>query len=103
MTGYQVVPAALRANVKFLLDAADSWDNAHKKLHGKVLSPDDLGLLGKLASVPDNYNQALESVLKALKKGFIALDEAGKGLGQVANEYESKDAKFYRKFGYEIR
>ncbi|MGW0518876.1 hypothetical protein [Crossiella sp. NPDC003009] len=103
MTSYKVVPAALRANVKFLLDAADSWDNAYKKLHGKVLASDDLGLLGNQARVPENYNLALVDVLKTLKEGFIALDEAGKGLGQVANEYESKDAKFYRKFGYEIR
>lgn len=100
MVDYRAVPKALRANVKFLQAASDAWESAAKTLKDKQLGEDDLGMLGKAEGVPKKHNDALQSCLDKLNEGRESLEKAATALGQVAMEYESRDAKYYRKFGY---
>ncbi|WP_190816570.1 hypothetical protein [Saccharopolyspora pogona] len=100
MTDYTVVPQALHANVKFLYDAADAWGKAHQALSGKDLSEDDLGLLGEPSAATRNHNLALTDALERLKEGQEVLEKAASSLKAVADEYESRDAEYYEKFGY---
>ncbi|GAA0508539.1 hypothetical protein GCM10011581_19450 [Saccharopolyspora subtropica] len=100
MTDYSVVPQALRANVKLLFEAADAWDRAYQALSGNELSDDDLGLLGELSAATKNYNAALAEALQRLKKGQEVLEKAANSLKAVADDYESRDAEYYEKFGY---
>lgn len=100
MTGYKVVPEALRDNVKFLQEAADSWAAAHNALKGRDLGDSDIGLLGKLSSAVRNHNEALNAVVGCLNEGVTTLEEAARKLKRIADEYESRDAEYYAKFGY---
>ena len=100
MVDFRVVPEALQANVKFLQEASDAWQEAADKLRGKELAEDDLGLLGQVEGVPRKHNEALQSCLDKLKEGRKALESAARALGQVAAEYRSRDAEYYEQFGY---
>lgn len=97
---FRVVPAALEANVKFLREASDAWQKSFEMLSGKELAEDDLGLLGKVEGVPRKHNEALQSCLDKLKEGRESLENAATALGQVAADYASRDAEYYRRFGY---
>ncbi|MGI8306901.1 hypothetical protein [Saccharopolyspora hattusasensis] len=100
MSDYTVVPQALRKNVKFLYDAADAWGKALQALAGKDLDEDDLGLLGSPSSATRNHNLALADALDRLKEGQEVLEKAASTLKAVADDYESRDAEYYEKFGY---
>jgi hypothetical protein len=100
MVDFRVVPAALEANVKFLRTAPDSWQRSFDKPNGKGLGEDDLGLLGKMEGVPRRHNEALQGCLDKLKEGRDSLENAVTALGEVAADYASRDAEYYRKFGY---
>lgn len=100
MVDFRVVPEALQANVKFLQEASDAWQEAADKLRGKELAEDDLGLLGQVEGVPRKHNEARQSCLDKLKEGRKALESAARALGQVAAEYRSRDAEYYEQFGY---
>lgn len=69
-------------------------------LSGKELAEDDLGLLGRVEGVPRKRNEALQSCLDKLKEGRDSLENAATALGQVAADYASRDAEYYRRFGY---
>lgn len=97
---FRVVPAALEANVKFLREASDAWQKSFEMLSGKELAEDDLGLLGKVEGVPGKHNEALWSCLDKLKEGRDSLENAAIALGRVAAEYTSRDAEYFRTFGY---
>ena len=97
---FRVVPAALEANVKFLREASDAWQKSFEMLSGKELAEDDLGLLGRVEGVPGKHNEALQSCLDKLKEGRDSLENAATALGQVAADYASRDAEYYRRFGY---
>jgi len=97
---FRVVPAALEANVKFLREASDAWQKSFEMLSGKELAEDDLGLLGKVEGVPGKHNEALQSCLDKLEEGRDSLENAATALGQVAADYASRDAEYYRRFGY---
>lgn len=100
MVDYRVAPQALRKNATEFYDIADAWTNSKNKLSGAHMATDDLGLLGKLENVPASHNAALNNVLDRLGKGFEALNSAAETLKKIADEYESRDAKYYRKYGY---
>lgn len=100
MSDYRVAPQALRMNVKFLYDAADAWEAAHKALNGKEFTTGDLGRLGQIDEVTRRHNDALVDVLTALRYGVEALQQAGDSLNGVATAYEAKDAEYYEKFGF---
>ncbi|MGW5643700.1 hypothetical protein [Saccharopolyspora sp. NPDC003762] len=100
MSDYTVVPKALRANVKFLFEAADAWERAYQALSGKELNDDDLGLLGGPSSATRNHNLAVADALQRLKEGQEVLEKAANSLRDVADEYESRDAEYYENFGY---
>lgn len=103
MTGYKVVPQALRDNVKFLQDAADAWEQAKRALDHQQFDDSDLGILGRASGATRYYNDALADVLDRLREGIDALENAGVQLKAVADEYESRDAEYYRRFGYMAR
>ena len=100
MTDYTVVPQAIRANVKFLFEAADAWGRAYQVLHGKELADDDLGLLGQPSAATRNHNDAIADALVRLKEGRDVLERAANDLKAVADDYESRDAEYYETFGY---
>ncbi|WP_424188616.1 hypothetical protein ACOBQX_10575 [Actinokineospora sp. G85] len=100
MVDYHVVPEALRKNSKEYFEIADAWTNARNSLSDAHMGPDDVGLLGKEAGVPRSHNSALNSVLGRLTQGFEALNNASLTLRAIADEYESREAQYYRKFGY---
>lgn len=100
MTDFQVVPDALRRNVRFLYDAGDCWDAARKALDGEQLGDDALGELGQAHEVVREHNETLEAVLGTLREGVEVLERAGDSLNGVARTYEDKDAEYYEKFGY---
>lgn len=100
MVDFRVVPAALEANVRLLRDASDAWQKSFEMLSGKELAEDDLGLLGIAEGVPRKHNEALRSCLDKLKEGRDSLENAAIALGQVAAEYASRDAEYFRRFGY---
>jgi uncharacterized protein YukE len=100
MTGFKVVPQALRDNVKFLQDASDAWESAHNALNGKDLGANDIGLLGRASGAVRYHNEALHDVIDKLKKGSAVLEDAANKLKVIAEDYESRDARYYRKFGY---
>ena len=100
MTDYRVVPGALRSNVKFLHEASDAWGKAHQSLTGMELAGDDLGILGDPSSATRNHNAAIQDALDRLRKGQEVLERAADELKGVADDYESRDAEYYEKFGY---
>lgn len=91
MPGFEVVIEALRGNVRFLQQAQDSWEGAHKKVNGKTLGPDDLGLLGKQGNVPDVYNQAARNLTDGLMKGVENLGKAADALRSVADDQANRE------------
>ncbi|PKW14279.1 hypothetical protein [Saccharopolyspora spinosa] len=100
MSDYTVVPQALRKNVTFLYEAADAWGRAHRALFGMELDDSDLGLLGGPSGATRNHNLAVADALERLKEGQEVLEKAAESLKTVADEYESRDAEYYEKFGY---
>ncbi|MGH4019844.1 MAG: hypothetical protein ACRDT0_11520 [Pseudonocardiaceae bacterium] len=102
MAGFRAVPDALRTNVRFLDDAADAYHAAAKEVEGAEMDALDLGLLGMLAGVPGAYAAALTEVVGSLQLSGNMLVGGSAALKTVAEEYESRDEKYYRKFGYEI-
>ncbi|MEU4803086.1 hypothetical protein [Actinosynnema sp. NPDC023587] len=100
MVDFHVVPEAMRRNAKEFVDVADAWNNARSALLDAHLADDDLGLLGRTERVPQSHNAGLNNILDRLAKGFEALNNAALALRAVADEYESRDAEYYRQFGY---
>ncbi|WP_277675678.1 hypothetical protein [Saccharopolyspora rectivirgula] len=100
MAGFEVVPGAIRKNVRFLQEASDAWDTAHKALKGMELKENALGLLGRLSFAIQHHNFALDEALRVLEEGQQRLEEAATKLQAVAHEYESRDADYYAEFGY---
>lgn len=98
MVDYRVVPDALRANVKKLYEVADRWNASKATLSGQNMAPDDLGFFGK--PVPPSYNSSLTTVERKLMEGFEALSNAAETLKKVADDYDSREAEYYRQFGY---
>ncbi|APU22101.1 hypothetical protein [Actinoalloteichus sp. GBA129-24] len=100
MVDFQVVPEALRDNVRKIYDIADSWSGAKDLATGQYMAARDLGFLGEHENVPSTYNDAVDTIIEKLTLGFEALNNAGDALGDVADDYESRDAEFYQEFGY---
>ncbi|SDN70701.1 hypothetical protein [Allokutzneria albata] len=100
MTDYRVVPAALRKSVKEIHEAADAWTESRKVLDGLDMRGEYVGELARYEELPQAHNEALGVVVAQLRKGFEALENAALTLKKVADDYESRDAEYYRKFGY---
>ncbi|QIZ35929.1 hypothetical protein [Saccharopolyspora sp. ASAGF58] len=86
MSGFEVVIEALHKNVRFLHQAEDSWAAALGKIDGKLLGPDDLGLLGKQNGVIQDCNDASAKLAEGLKRGVENLQKAADSLKAVAED-----------------
>jgi hypothetical protein len=98
--GYLVVPAALRNAQKAFAITADEWDALRKDMLGWTLGDRDLGLLGWLAGVVTDYNEAVSTITDKLQTGAQSLHSAGTALDSVAAAYEKQDEEYYAKFGW---
>jgi hypothetical protein len=98
--GYRVVPAALRNAQKAFAITGDEWDALGKEMAGWTLADGDLGLLGRLAGVVSDYNEAVAKITDTLQTGTQSLQAAGTALNSVATAYEQQDEKYYAKFGW---
>jgi hypothetical protein len=100
-TGYGVVPDALRANKIAWDQAEDNWEALASGLRNDVvMGGGDMGLIGRLAGFPDDYNNARETILKTVNDGQRQMQDVAHTLDTVAKTYEEKDAEYYRQFGY---
>lgn len=98
--GYRVVPAALRNAQKAFAITGDKWDALGKDMAGWTLADGDLGLLGKLAGVVSDYNEAVNAITDKVQTGAQSLHAAGTALNTVAAAYEKQDEEYYAKFGW---
>ena len=98
--GYRVVPGALRNAQKAFAITGDEWDALGKDMAGWTLADGDLGLLGRLAGVVSDYNEAVTAITDKLQTGAQSLHAAGTALDSVAAAYEKQDEKYYAKFGW---
>lgn len=100
MSGYEVVPDALRKTNTQLREAAELWDKAFKALEATRMEQSTMGVVGRMAGVPDTYNEALDIILDKLMIGKKSIEGAAEELNAVACDYEERDYEYYRKFGY---
>lgn len=110
MTDYTVVPKAVRDGSIAFDDAADKWDGFVKSTKSGPGGPDhqstwrlnmsDLGVLGRMSGVIDEYNKAVATIAGKAQESATALREASETLNVVATEYEKQDYTAYERFGY---
>ncbi|MDT7726509.1 MAG: hypothetical protein QOI21_3085 [Actinomycetota bacterium] len=100
-TGYGVVPDALRDNKKAWDLAYDNWHEFLNGLNGDVVMGEgDMGLIGRLAGFPRDYNAARQTVMETVMSGEVQMQDIAHTLDEVAKTYEEKDGEYYEKFGY---
>lgn len=100
-TSYEVVPDALRDAQKAWEAARVEWEFFQLVIRDDLLMQGgDMGLLGREQNFPEAYNGARAEIEDKLKTGVRALQDSSDQLDAVATEYESKDAAYYKKFGY---
>lgn len=98
--GWRVVPQALRKNQFAFDNAAHRWGTLSRSLLDLRLSELDLGILGKVAGIIEDYNEALETIDGKVKPGQQRLTDDGNALRSVADLYENQDRSYYESFGY---
>lgn len=100
MTGYRVVPEALRSTTKEIQEAAELWGQIFKVLDAARMGPLTLGFAGMFADAPRRYNESLDVILDKVKNNKEAIEAFAGELDAVARDYEQRDFEYYRKFGY---
>jgi hypothetical protein len=101
-TSYGVVPDALRTNKIAWDQAEDNWEQFANSLRNDVVMGDgDMGLIGRMAGFPSDYNNARETILKTVGNGQRQMQDVAHTLDDVAKTYEEKDAEYYEQFGYQ--
>lgn len=98
--GFLAVPAAVRNAQKTYDIVADSWTQLGADMLGWKLEPTDLGLIGRLADVTSDYNEAIDTIAAKVGTGAERLRAAGVALNEVATAYEAQDSAYYAKFGW---
>lgn len=98
--GWRVVPQALRRNQFAFDNAAHRWATLRQSLLDLRLSELDLGILGRVEGIIEDYNHALEKIDGKVEKGQQRLTDSGNGLRAVADVYENQDRSYYESFGY---
>lgn len=97
---WRVVPQALRSSQRAFEDTADQWYGLHRALPEWKLGDGDLGLLGRVAGVVEDYNQAVDDITTKAKTGVDSFRAMSQALDDVARTYEAQDEKYYEAFGY---
>jgi hypothetical protein len=99
--GFEVIPQALRDTQTAFDDAASRWDNlSQKDLPTWRMHDGDLGLLGRLAGVVQDYNGAIDQVIGKAKAGSDGFRQASVNLDKAAKAYEAQDEEYYKQFGW---
>lgn len=98
--GWRVVPQALRRNQFAFDNAAFRWGTLRTSLLDLRLSELDLGIIGKVEGIIEDYNHALETIDKKVDTGRQRLTDSGAALRTVADVYEAQDQSYYESFGY---
>ena len=93
MTELLVQTAALRKASTLLTQAAAQWSAAGSDLNGAKLGADDLGYLGRVATIPNKYNSVVDGVWQQIDGGRNVLALSAVALRMVANEYDHADDK----------
>ncbi|MGP4015714.1 hypothetical protein [Saccharopolyspora sp. 5N708] len=98
---YRVVPEALRRAQQSFEHTAERWnDFAINTLPGWKMSPGDLGLIGRMSGIVDEYNSAVDEITRRVQAGQQTLEQAAGSLHDVALDYEAQDEEYYAKFGW---
>lgn len=98
---YKVVPEALRRAQQSIEATAQRWNEmATHTLPGWKLSEGDLGLIGRMAGIVEEYNSAVDQITNKVQQGQSSLEHAGTALDDVARSYEEQDEEYYVKFGW---
>jgi hypothetical protein len=110
MTEYTVVPKAVRDGSTAFGTAANKWSGFYRSTkngpggadHQSVwrLGMSDLGVLGRMSGVIDEYNSAVNTIATKANDSATALNQARDALNVVATEYEKQDYSAYERFGY---
>ncbi|ADG99356.1 hypothetical protein Srot_2927 [Segniliparus rotundus DSM 44985] len=100
MSGFEVLPAVLRAEATTLQQSAQSWAKAKTtaratKMHGIQT----LGYIGGTV-LPGIFNETMDVLADRLGEGERSIQGAASALAGVADVYEGKDEEYYREFGY---
>lgn len=98
--GYRVVPQALRKNQFAFDNAAHRWGSLRRSLLDLRLSELDLGIIGQVEGIINDYNKALETIDGKAVTGQQHLTSSGNALRSVADAYDGQDRSYYESFGY---
>ena len=98
--GYLVVPAALRDAQRTYDHTTDRWNTLRDRVLAWKFDDDSLGLLGRLAGVITDYNEAVDKIADKLTTGSTSMRAASDTLDTVAKAYEAQDEAYYAKFGW---
>jgi hypothetical protein len=97
---WRVVPQALRDSQVAFDDTADRWEGLYLTMPDWRLDDGDLGLLGRVAGVVKDYNQAVDTITAKTQTGLDSFRAMSQALDDVARTYEALDEKYYEAFGY---
>lgn len=89
----QVARDALhRAAVEFEAAAKD-WYDAEGQLNYAKLENADLGIIGRMAHIPEQYNRSVDAVWRQLHLGTVGLNKVATSLKVTAEFYKKTEEK----------
>jgi hypothetical protein len=98
---YRVVPEALRGAQQSFEHTAARWNEfAIKTLPGWKMGGGDLGLIGRMSGIVDEYNAVVDEITRRVQDGQRKLEHTAGSLHDVAKDYEAQDEEYYAKFGW---
>jgi hypothetical protein len=85
---FYVARAALHRSATHFEAAAKNWRDSEGQLNYANIGPDDLGLIGRMANIPAQYNQTVREVWAELNKGSSSLNQVATTLEIVSESYK---------------
>jgi hypothetical protein len=93
---------ALVRNQEAWGNCAQEWIHLHQGLSSGFarMAPGGMGLIGRMAGFPEDYNNAVQEITGKVKSGIDQLGQNSDNMGRIAQVYIAKDREYYERFGY---